>query len=136
MEPIISACGDICSECPRYMATQSSDNNKLEEIAQLWHRLGLRDHVVGIEEIKCTGCNKKPNCGYGITTCEHLSGKENCGECELFPCPKFDEIFRNSDKYDEICRQFCNPTEYSQLRKAFFQKKEVLSNIHQSKFSK
>jgi hypothetical protein len=136
METIISVCGDVCSECPRYIATLDDDNEKLEEIARLWHRLGFRDHIIGIEEIKCTGCNKRPDCIYRLTTCRHLTGKNNCGECELFPCSRFDEILRKLDTIEKASKQLCTPLEYRQLKKAFFNKKKILPNIHQSKFPK
>lgn len=135
MESIISVCGDVCSECPRYIATKNNSITELENVARLWHKLGFRDRVIGIEEIKCTGCNKKPNCGYGLTTCEHLMGKDNCGECEFFPCPKFDVIFKKSDIGDEICKLQCNINEYLVLKRAFFNKKEILTKIHRSKFN-
>jgi hypothetical protein len=130
MEPIISVCDDVCSECPRYTATINNSIEELQNVALLWYRLGFRDRVVGVEEIKCTGCNKKPDCGYGLTTCEHLTDKANCGECEFFPCPKFDEVFRKSDMGDEICKSKFSLSEYDQFKRAFFMKKEILTNIH------
>lgn len=135
MKPIISVCGDICSECPRYIATKNNRMEELQRVALLWHRLGFRDRVVDVEEIKCTGCHKKPDCGYGLTTCEHMAEKANCGECELFPCPKFDLVFRKSDMGDEICKLHCSSDEYSVLKRAFFNKKEILTNIHRAKFN-
>ena len=134
MAQIISVCGDVCSECPRYLATLDDSREKLVNVALLWHRLGFRDRVVDVEEIKCTGCNKKTDCGYGLTTCEHLGNKANCGECELFPCPKFDLVFQKSDMGDEICKLHCSHYEYSVLKRAFFNKKEILTNIHRAKF--
>lgn len=134
MKTIISVCGDVCSECPRYLATKSDCIDELEKIAQLWYNLGFRDSVVGIEEIKCTGCNKKPNCGYGLTTCEHLVGIDNCGECEHFPCTKFDEVFTKMDKGNEVCRLNCSADDYATLKNAFFSKKEILEDIHRKKF--
>jgi hypothetical protein len=134
METLIAVCGDICTECPRYLATKSGNIEELEKVAQFWFRLGFRDHVVTTEEIKCTGCHKKPNCGYGLTSCEYLVGKANCGECERFPCPKFDEVFRKSEIGDESCKLHCSTDEYRVLKKAFFSKKKVLTEIHREKF--
>jgi hypothetical protein len=133
-ELIISVCGDVCSECPRYKATKRDRIDELEKVAQLWYKLGFRDRVVGIEEIKCTGCNKKPDCGYGLTTCEHLKGLDNCGECELFPCPKFDEVFTKMEKGNEVCKLNCSANDYVIFKKAFFSKKEILAEIHRKKF--
>jgi hypothetical protein len=134
METRIAVCGDNCSECPRYLATLSNKQQELEKIAQLWYRLGFRDRIVSVEEIKCSGCNKKTDCSYGITTCEHLAGIDNCGECKHFPCPAFDEIFRKTKLGSEICILRCISDEYSSLKKAFFSKKETLTEIHQKKF--
>lgn len=136
MDTVISVCGDCCSECPRYKATQSNSISELEYVAQLWFRLGLRDRVVSIDEISCTGCNKKANCVYNLTTCEHLNGKENCGECRLFPCSKLYAVFKNSDLSDENCKSKCSEDEYLQLKRAFFSKKEILSKINKSIFNK
>ena len=135
-ELIISVCGDVCSECPRYKATKNDRIDELEKVAQLWYTMGFRDRVVNIEEIKCTGCNKKPNCIYGLTTCEHLVEIDNCGECELFPCPKFDEVFKKTDKGDEVCKLNCSVDDYAVLKNAFFSKKEILSEIHKRNMNK
>lgn len=134
METIIAVCGDVCSECPRYIATKSKQIDELEKVATLWHKLGFRDHVVSMEEIKCAGCKKKPACGYGLTSCEHLNGIENCGECEFFPCSNLESVFMKSDKGDEICRLRCSTEEYGILKKAFFSKNEILTDIHLEKF--
>lgn len=136
MSTIISVCGDCCSECPRYLATLNNSSTELERVAQLWFRLGFRDRVVSADEIKCNGCQKKPDCSYGLTNCEHLIGKENCGECKFFPCAKFNAIFKKSDLGDETCKLKCNADEYLQLKRAFFNKKETLSEIHESIFNK
>ncbi len=128
--PFIAACGDVCSECPRYIATISGDQNKLMSVSGLWYRAEFRDHIVSAEEIQCTGCSKNKPCVHEITGCKNLQDKNNCGECELFPCKKLEAIFERSAQFEVICRKNCTPEEYNQLKKAFFNKKEILSTIH------
>ena len=49
----ITLCGDNCLECPRYLART---NSELEKVAELWFRVGWRDRIVPIDEIRCFGC--------------------------------------------------------------------------------
>jgi hypothetical protein len=42
----IGFCGDVYSECPRFIATQHNSNEELETVAELWFRLGYRDRIV------------------------------------------------------------------------------------------
>ena len=68
----VSFCGDVCSECPRYVATIANDDNALKSFAELWFKLGFRPKVIDPEEIKCLGCTKEMACSNGINNCEHL----------------------------------------------------------------
>jgi hypothetical protein len=127
---IISLCGDICSECPRYIATQANDYARLKEIATLWFRLGFRSEIVSEEEIKCYGCSKTKPCSYNINTCEHIRDLNNCGECKFYLCAKMQFVFEKTDKVDEVCKINCTPDEYIQMKKAFLSKREILDKIN------
>jgi hypothetical protein len=129
MIKIISACGDICSECPRYIATKNNDNNKLQKLAELWFRLGFRDRIVNAEELKCDGCKKDKFCSHNINNCEKIRNITNCGECDDFPCEKINLVFEKNEKQKLNCLQKCTKPEYEQLSKAFLMKKEVLTRI-------
>jgi len=130
---IISLCGDLCSECPRYIATQSDDTAKLTELAELWFRLGFRTEIVSVEEIKCNGCSKTKPCSNNINTCDHIRNLGSCGECIFFPCEKINLVFQKTDHWDEICKAKCTADEYAQLKKAFLMKREVLGKIHRNR---
>lgn len=132
---LISLCGDTCSECPRYIATQNSDTVRLQKLAELWYRLGFRQEIVGIEEIRCNGCSKTKPCGYGINTCEHVRNLNNCGECAHYPCARISGAFARTDEADQRCRSLCSPEEYAQLQKAFLMKRETLNKINSEKFN-
>ena len=131
---IISICGDICSECPRYKATVSNNTEELKTLAELWYRLGFRDHIAEPDEMRCAGCQKEKFCSYGLTGCDHLSGLSTCGECSLFPCEKNNAVFTRSKRNEEICRNKCEAHVFQQYKKAFFTKEKTLSAIFEVKF--
>jgi len=125
----ISICGDVCSECPRYIATRSNDIGELEKVAELWFRVGFRDSVVSAGEMQCNGCNRQKPCGYGLNRCEQSGKGNNCGECPSFPCAKVDAVLEKTDRVAEECKTKCSATEYESLRRAFFGKREILTKI-------
>ncbi len=129
-EAFISLCGDTCSECPRYVATQHNDIVRVQELAELWHRLGFRQEVVSVEEISCNGCSKTKPCSCNINTCGHVRNLNNCGECAHYPCAKINEVFAKTDIVNERCRTQCSPEKYAQLQKAFLMKRETLDKIN------
>jgi hypothetical protein len=130
----VSICGDICSECPRYLATLTNSDEELNRVANQWFRLGFRDHIVGPEEIKCNGCNKQKICSYNLNSCKNLEGIINCGECYFFPCEKFDLVFEKSHQGDESFKARLDASEYAHFKRIFFMKKEILTEIHNQKF--
>jgi hypothetical protein len=134
MKQIISICGDVCSECPRYLATLANDHDELQRVAELWFQLGFRDKVVLPGEMRCNGCHTQKKCGYGLMGCENLAGLANCGECKLFPCEKFDAVFEKTEKGDELCKNRLNASEYAHFKRVFFMKKEILTTINHLKF--
>jgi hypothetical protein len=129
---IIGICGDVCSECPRYIGTRENDIPSLGKFAELWYKLGFRVRVVDPEELKCSGCNKEMPCSNGINNCPHLTEKANCGECDDFPCDKINAVFHKTDSLRETCKERCSASEYQQLSKAFLMKKEVLTQINRN----
>ena len=94
----ITLCGDNCCKCPRYLAKTNGD---LEKVAELWFRIGWRDRIVPIEEIRCTGCTSHKQCTYCLVDCV----KEN---------------------HVEKCKAVCTDEEYRMLKSAFFHKEENL----------
>jgi hypothetical protein len=126
----VSFCGDVCSVCPRYIATMANDNNALISFAELWFKLGFRPKVVDPEEIKCLGCRKEMACSNGINDCEYLKTIMNCGECDIFPCEKINTVFEKTDTIDKTCKDKCSEIEYNVLRKAFFIKRQILEEIN------
>jgi hypothetical protein len=131
----IGFCGDVCSECPRYIATMANDISELEKIAELWYRLGFRDQILPPDQLKCLGCERNKPCSHGITSCEHLNGIGNCGECPVFPCLKIDTVFQKTDHGFSICKDRCSESEFDRLFKSFYMKEEILTEIHKTHFN-
>ena len=62
-EKIIAACGNDCAACPRYTAyPYEKTDEELHHTAELWKKIGYRDHIVTNEEISCTGCKPESHC--------------------------------------------------------------------------
>ncbi len=88
MEQIISHCGIICSECPCYIATQTNDDIKRKETAELFSEMLKMD--IKPDNINCNGClnpdNKLFNQGCEIRKCSIKRNLTNCAYCNDFPC--------------------------------------------------
>ena len=120
---IIAACGNDCSECPRFNAPgYEKSPEQLHQTAVLWQKIGYRDTVVSNEEISCSGCKPNNWCRYGIVKCVAGKGIANCGECSDYPCFRFLECLKVTASFEPSCRKVCSEEEYRVLNKAFFEK--------------
>ena len=129
---IIAACGNDCSACPRYAAhPYEKTEAELRHTAELWMKIGYRDHVVTNEEISCTGCKPENWCRYHVVQCCKDKGISNCSQCELYPCDNMKECFEITKSFEPKCRQVCTWEEYSRLKKAFFEKELNLKELHE-----
>ena len=128
MNPILAACGNDCSICPRFMPKTEA---QLKSTAELWYKIGYRDHLVDNEEIKCNGCTTDNWCRHGIVGCTSERQLENCGQCEDYPCPRIKEAFENTAKFIPDCRKCCTDEEFQIMKKAFFEKKKNLNDWHE-----
>ena len=129
MEKEIAACGNNCAACPRYTAhPYEKTDEELHHIAELWMKIGYRDHVVSNEEIACYGCKPENWCRYRVIKCCVDRGIKTCGECAEYPCDNIKVCFAVTKSFEPICRQACTEDEYEQLKKAFFEKEKNLSD--------
>jgi len=119
----ITLCGDDCFKCPRYLA---ESDEELQRVAELWYRVGYRNHVISNDEIRCSGCYPGKQCGYGLTKCTNAHGVEKCNQCPEFQCDKIREMLRRSVYSQEQCKEVCSPAEYAKLKAAFFDKENNL----------
>lgn len=123
MQEKISLCGDNCLECPRYNVHTDEERSA---VAELWYRVGWRDHVVSNEEIACAGCHPDKVCSYGLTDCTKQHGIQRCRQCGAFPCGRIGALLEKSGNYEKKCREVCTNEEYDALERAFFRKEYYL----------
>jgi hypothetical protein len=122
----LAFCGNDCNLCPRYIATQSSNVERLKEIAEIWKIAGWRDVVVSPEEMVCHGCSSIDWCRYGIRECALEKRVDNCGTCGDYPCEKVLTAFEMSELYAKNLQERLSKDNYELFRKAFSSKKENL----------
>lgn len=125
-ELIISACGNDCSLCPRFMP---KTDEELKSTAFLWHKIGYRDQIVSNEEIACYGCKPGNFCTYKIIECTKSHGISNCGECDEYPCNKIIKAFERTAAFEATCREICTEKEYKVLKNSAFCKQDNLDRI-------
>jgi len=127
----IGVCGDNCSYCPRYVATQKRNAPELEKVKELWVRLGLRDPTFPAEELTCLGCKSNNQCAYSeLRACASEKGIDNCGVCEGYRCRLINSAFEKSERLRSHATKTCTPEEIEVLDKAFFSKRQNLDQIH------
>ncbi len=125
---ILAACGNDCAACPRYAAhPYEKTEEELRHTAELWMKIGYRDHLVTNEEIACSGCKPENWCRYRAVNCCKEHGIKTCGACEAYPCDNIQQCFEVTKSFEPRCRQVCTDEEYHQLTKAFFEKEKNLA---------
>ncbi len=128
---IIGVCGDDCAHCPRYIATQEGNPAKLEQVRELWVRLGLREPSFPAEEFACYGCASEAKCAYPeLRQCAVTKHIANCGLCEDYPCELIEAAFGKTRTLESKIAGLCSPNELETLKQAFFYKKRTLDRIH------
>ena len=129
-ERMIAACGNDCSACPRYTAhPYGKTDEELHRTAELWMKIGYRDHIVSNEEIDCTGCKPENWCRYHVVKCCKDKGIKTCAECDEYPCANMKDCFSVTKSFEPKCRQVCTDQEYELLKKAFFMKEQNLREL-------
>jgi len=127
---MIAACGNDCAFCPRYnKEPYLKTENELAHTAELWCKIGYRDHIVTNEEISCTGCKEDKWCRYNVVKCTSDKNIENCGQCSQYPCDNIKECFEVTKSFEPYCKQVCTEGEYALMSKAFFEKEKNLNKI-------
>ena len=128
--PLIASCGNDCSACPRYVASPyEKSEEELLHTAELWRKIGYKDHVASVNEISCTGCQIDNSCRYGIKKCCEEKGISTCAACPDYPCKTAEECFRVTQSFEPKCREVCSDAEYAALSKAFFEKEKNLNSL-------
>ena len=127
-EKNIAACGNDCAVCPRYnVPPYTKTAEELHHTAELWYKIGYRDHVVTNEEIACTGCKEENWCRYRLVKCVNEKHIAHCGQCENYPCDVIKACFTVTGSFIPSCKKACTPEDFETLRKAFFEKEKNLT---------
>ena len=130
MDRILAACGNDCSACPRYVLHPfEKTEEELRRTAELWAKIGYRDHVVTNEEIACNGCKPENWCRYHVVKCCEDKGIRTCAECDAYPCENIKECFQVTKSFEPMCRRVCTDEEFGRLKRAFFEKEENLASL-------
>ena len=128
---MIRICGDNCSCCPRYLATQKGGKDELESVKELWVRLELRDPDFPAEDLSCNYCLPENECAYSeLRQCVRQKRIENCGSCAEYPCELINIAFDKSEKLKSRAGRICTQEEMDLLQKSFFSKKEYFDHLH------
>jgi hypothetical protein len=128
---MMGICGDNCSYCPRYVATQKGGGDELVKVKELWVRLGLRSPNFPAEDLSCHGCLPENNCAYSeLRQCVRQRNIENCGSCEEYPCERINIAFDKSENLKSRAGRVCTQEEMELLQKSFFSKKEYFNRLH------
>ena len=130
MDGIFAACGNDCSACPRYVLHPfEKTEEELRRTAELWAKIGYRDHVVTNEEIACNGCKPENWCRYHVVKCCEDKGIRTCAECDAYPCENIKECFQVTKSFEPMCRRVCTDEEFGRLKRAFFEKEENMASL-------
>jgi len=132
MEKIIAACGNDCAMCPRYnVEPYKKSEEELSKTAELWFKIGYRDHLVSNREIECHGCKPGNWCRYKVIDCTDRLRIDSCGQCYKYPCDTIKECFEVTASFTPSCRAACTDEEYDIMKSAFFEKEKNLNERHE-----
>ncbi|WP_373482280.1 DUF3795 domain-containing protein [Acetobacterium sp.] len=129
MKPIIAACGNDCSVCPRMMPKTDAE---LTATAELWHKIGYRDLVVSNDEISCEGCTPETWCRHEIVSCTASRNIKTCAACGDYPCSKILAAFEKTRHHLPDCQKCCTEAKFAIMKKAFFEKQLNLDKARPS----
>jgi len=105
MAELIGACGLDCAACPAYVATQASDDEKIEEISRQWSEEYGGD--IRPEHVWCDGCipGGERACAHvaecKIRACVLERGFENCAPCADYACDLATGVFEHAPEAKE-----------------------------------
>ncbi|MBN1260230.1 MAG: DUF3795 domain-containing protein [Anaerolineae bacterium] len=97
-EQMIAYCGLICTDCPAYVATQTNDMAKLQELAK--HASQQFGITVTAQDTMCDGClaTSDRKCGYcaecQVRACAVARGVATCAHCDNYGCEILTEFLK------------------------------------------
>lgn len=122
----LAYCGDLCNECPRYIATLKNDYDEFKKVAFLMKKVGWRYDLDVVENMRCNGCQDVENCEYSVKECCLEKNINSCGECTVYPCLKLNQAFKITRANTEKFKTILTKEEYNIFARAFFSKQANL----------
>ncbi|MCW4020509.1 MAG: DUF3795 domain-containing protein [Candidatus Bathyarchaeota archaeon] len=105
MKKMLGYCGESCSDCPIFIATQKNDDKLRRRVAELLTKQYGEEYRQ--EDINCDGCLTKGSRVFSpckkceIRKCGEEKKAKDCTYCEGYPCEKLSEWFtEHSEDYD------------------------------------
>ena len=134
-EKIIAACGNDCAVCPRYnVPPYTKTAEELHHTAELWYKIGYRDHVVTNEEIACTGCKEENWCRYRLVKCVNEKHIAHCGQCENYPCDVMKDCFTVTGSFISTCKKSLHTRGFRDIAQSIFrERKEPNAKLRRQK---
>jgi hypothetical protein len=102
---MIAYCGEVCTVCSAYVATQNDDPAALQRVADGWN---ARDgSSLTAADCICDGClGDGCRIGYcrtcAVRVCAITRGLENCAHCVDYACEKLIVCFEHSPETKEV----------------------------------
>ncbi len=106
MTIVMSACGNLCSDCPAYVAGRTHDRTRQERIAAAWQK--IYDLTFPPETITCGGCPGDQPAAFvscrqcAVRLCVTAKGLAHCALCEEYPCAKLDKAQADFDGLESM----------------------------------
>ena len=124
-EKIIAACGNDCAVCPRYnVPPYTKTAEELHHTAELWYKIGYRDHVVTNEEIACTGCKEENWCRYRLVKCVNEKHIAHCGQCGNYPCDVMKDCFTVTGSFISTCKKSLHTRGFRDIAQSIFRERK------------
>ena len=98
MTDMIGCCGLNCSKCGAYIATQTDDDAKREEVAREWTQ--NHGHHFTADQINCDGCQANGRAPDWVAKmcpvrkCCREKAIDTCAACEQYPCEHAESMFK------------------------------------------
>jgi len=104
-KPMIAYCGEVCTECSAYVATQNDDLTALQHVADEWN--ATQGTSLRAEDCICDGClGEGRRIGYcrtcEVRACAIERRLKNCAHCPDYYCEKVVVCFEHSAKTKEV----------------------------------
>lgn len=91
---IVAPCGIVCTDCPAYLATQSDDMEKLQEVAERW---SSEDQLFEAKDLVCEGCFSDRLYAFcaecEARECAIQKGYSVCSICSMYPCDRLNDVW-------------------------------------------